>query len=72
MPLFYHKQNTYRKRAYELSIANEGLMAISDDMMLGVAPARGASSTPLSTTMLQQHKTIRDNSVNRVESLDTP
>jgi hypothetical protein len=27
--------------------------------MLAVAPARGASSTPLSTTMLQQHKTIR-------------
>jgi len=44
------------KGAWLLEAADEGLTAISDDIALPVAPACGASGTPLSTTMLQQHK----------------
>jgi len=43
------------KGAWLLDAADEGLTAISDDIALPVAPACGASVTPLSTTMLQQH-----------------
>lgn len=53
------------KGTWLLDATEEG---ISDDIALPVAPACGALVTPISTTMLQQHKssTIRVNNVNRV------